>query len=251
MIVVSPTRELALQIFGVARELMANHSQTYGIVIGGANRRAEAEKLAKGVNLIIATPGRLLDHLQNTQGFVYKNLKALVIDEADRILEVGFEDEMRQIIKIVPKGERQTMLFSATQTTKVEDLARISLRPGPLYINVDNTKEYSTVEGLEQGYVICDSNERFLLLFSFLKRNLKKKVIVFLSSCNCVKYHSELLNYIDLPVLDLHGKQKQQKRTNTFFEFCNASQGTLICTDVAARGLDVGEYFAQPFFELD
>ena len=165
---------------------MANHSQTYGIIIGGANRRAEAEKLAKGVNLIIATPGRLLDHLQNTSGFVFKNIKALVIDEADRILEVGFEDEMRQIVKILPKEERQTMLFSATQTTKVEDLARISLRPGPLYINVDHKKEHSTVEGLEQGYVVCDSDKRFLLLFSFLKKNLNKKVIVFFSSCNCV-----------------------------------------------------------------
>ena len=239
VIIVSPTRELALQIFGVARELMAHHSQTYGIVIGGANRRAEAEKLAKGVNLLVATPGRLLDHLQNTQGFVFKNLKALIIDEADRILEIGFEDEMRQIVKSLPKNDRQTMLFSATQTTKVEDLARISLRPGPLYINVDNQKEHSTVEGLEQGYVICDSDFRFLLLFSFLKRNLKKKIIVFFSSCACVSYYSQLLNYIDLPVLDLHGKQKQQKRTNTFFEFCNAKQGTLICTDVAARGLDV------------
>ena len=239
VIVVSPTRELALQIFGVARELMSNHTQTYGIVIGGANRRAEAEKLSKGVNLLVATPGRLLDHLQNTQGFNFRNLRALIIDEADRILEVGFEDEMRQIVKILPKDERQTMLFSATQTTKVEDLARISLRPGPLYINVDHDKDHSTVAGLEQGYVVCDSDKRFLLLFSFLKRNLKKKIIVFFSSCNCVKYHAELLNYIDLPVLDLHGKQKQQKRTNTFFEFCNAKHGTLICTDVAARGLDI------------
>ncbi|TVY13296.1 ATP-dependent RNA helicase HAS1 [Lachnellula arida] len=239
VIVVSPTRELALQIFGVARELMTYHSQTYGILMGGANRRAEAEKLGKGVNLIIATPGRLLDHLQNTQGFVFKNLKALVIDEADRILEIGFEDEMRQIVKILPKDERQSMLFSATQTTKVEDLARISLRPGPLYVNVDHQKEHSTVEGLEQGYVVCDSDKRFLLLFSFLKRNLKKKIIVFFSSCNCVKYHAELLNYIDLPVLDLHGKQKQDKRSRTFFEFCNAKQGVLVCTDVAARGLDI------------
>ncbi|KAI9710663.1 MAG: ATP-dependent RNA helicase [Bogoriella megaspora] len=239
VIVVSPTRELALQIFGVARELMAHHSQTFGIVIGGANRRAEAEKLSKGVNLLIATPGRLLDHLQNTQGFVFKNVKALVIDEADRILEVGFEDEMRQIVKILPKDERQTMLFSATQTTKVEDLARISLRPGPLYINVDHRTEHSTVEGLEQGYVICDSDLRFRLLFTFLKKMQKKKIIVFFSSCNCVKYYSELLNYIDLPVIDLHGKQKQAKRTATFFEFCNAKQGTLICTDVAARGLDI------------
>lgn len=239
VMIVSPTRELALQIFGVARELMAHHSQTYGIVMGGANRRAEAEKLSKGVNLLVATPGRLLDHLQNTPGFIFKNIKAFVIDEADRILEVGFEDEMRQIVKILPKEERQTMLFSATQTTKVEDLARISLRQGPLYINVDHRKEHSTVEGLEQGYVICDSDLRFRLLFTFLKKHTKKKVIVFFSSCNCVKYYAELLNYIDLPVLDLHGKQKQQKRTNTFFEFCNAKQGTLICTDVAARGLDI------------
>ena len=121
VIVITPTRELALQIFGVARELMEFHSQTYGIVIGGANRRQEADKLAKGVNMLIATPGRLLDHLQNTKGFVFKNLKALVIDEADRILEIGFEDEMRQIIKILPNDDRQSMLFSATQTTKVED----------------------------------------------------------------------------------------------------------------------------------
>lgn len=240
VVIISPTRELALQIFGVARELMQFHSQTFGIVIGGANRRQEADKLIKGVNLLVATPGRLLDHLQNTKGFVYKNLKALIIDEADRILEIGFEDEMKQIVKILPsKDERQTMLFSATQTTKVEDLARISLKPGPLYVNVDEKHETSTANGLEQGYVICDSDKRFLLLFSFLKRNRNKKVIVFLSSCNCVKFYGELLNYIDMPVLDLHGKQKQQKRTNTFFEFCNAKQGTLICTDVAARGLDI------------
>ena len=131
------------------------------------------------------------------------------------------------------------MLFSATQTTKVSDLARISLRPGPLYINVDSGKETSTAEGLEQGYVVCDSHQRFLLLFTFLRKNLKKKVIVFFSSCNSVKYYAELLNYIDVPVLDLHGKQKQQKRTNTFFEFCNATTGILLCTDVAARGLDI------------
>ncbi|KAF2873539.1 P-loop containing nucleoside triphosphate hydrolase protein [Massariosphaeria phaeospora] len=237
VVVVTPTRELALQIFGVARELMEKHSQTYGIIMGGANRRAEAEKLQKGVNLIIATPGRFLDHLHNTQGFVYKNLKSLIIDEADRILEVGFEDEMRSIIKILPK-DRQTMLFSATQTTKVEDLARISLKPGPLYINVDYRKEHSTVEGLEQGYVLCDSDVRFRLLFSFLKKHQKKKVIVFFSSCNSVKFYAELLNFIDLPVLDLHGKLKQQARTQKFFEFSNAKHGTLICTDVAARGLD-------------
>ncbi|KAL1411196.1 ATP-dependent RNA helicase [Vanrija albida] len=239
VIIISPTRELALQILGVVKDLMQGHSQTFGIVMGGANRKAEADKLVKGVNLLVATPGRLLDHLQNTKGFVFKNLKALVIDEADRILEVGFEEEMKQIVKILPNDSRQSMLFSATQTTKVTDLARISLRSGPLYINVDEKKDASTAEFLEQGYVVCESDKRFMLLFTFLKRNLKKKVIVFFSSCNSVKYHAELLNYIDVPVLDLHGKQKQQKRTNTFFEFCNAPSGILLCTDVAARGLDI------------
>ena len=104
VIVISPTRELALQIFGVARELLQHHSQTFGIVMGGANRKAEQEKLSKGVNLLLATPGRLLDHLQNTKGFVFKNLKMLIIDEADRILEVGFEEEMHKIISLLPKG---------------------------------------------------------------------------------------------------------------------------------------------------
>ncbi|ETS64507.1 hypothetical protein PaG_00969 [Moesziomyces aphidis] len=238
-IIISPTRELALQIFGVAKELMAHHHQTFGIIMGGANRRAEADKLQKGVNLIVATPGRLLDHLQNTKGFVFSNLKALCIDEADRILEIGFEDEMRQIVNILPNDNRQSMLFSATQTTKVQDLARISLRPGPLYINVHADLAASTVSRLEQGYVVCESDRRFLLLFTFLKKNAGKKIIVFMSSCNSVKYHSDLLNFIDVPVLDLHGKQKQQKRTNTFFEYCNAPSGTLLCTDVAARGLDI------------
>uniref|UniRef100_A0A383VPH8 ATP-dependent RNA helicase n=1 Tax=Tetradesmus obliquus TaxID=3088 RepID=A0A383VPH8_TETOB len=237
-IVIAPTRELALQIYGVARDLMKGHSQTHGLVMGGANRRAEAEKLVKGVNLLVATPGRLLDHLQNTKGFVFRNLACLVIDEADRILEIGFEEEMRQIIKLLPK-ERQTMLFSATQTTKVEDLARLSFKNKPLYVGVDDSRTTSTAEGLEQGYVVVPADKRLLLLFTFLKKNAGKKVMVFFSSCNSVKYHSELFNYIDIPVKDIHGKQKQAKRTSTFFEFCNAEKGILLCTDVAARGLDI------------
>ena len=164
-------------------------------------------------------------------------------------------------IGLLTTDERQSMLFSATQTTKVTDLARISLRPGPIHIDVDKEESTSTVSTLSQGYVVCPPEHRFLLLFTFLKKNLKKKVIVFFSSCNSVKYHSELLNYIDVPVLDLHvsftfyplfwrgnpltpflymqGKQKQQKRTNTFFEFINAESGILLSTDVAARGLDI------------
>ncbi|XP_053733009.1 ATP-dependent RNA helicase DDX18 [Synchiropus splendidus] len=241
VVILSPTRELAMQTYGVLKELMAHHVHTYGLVMGGSNRSAEAQKLANGVNLVVATPGRLLDHLQNTPGFMFKNLQCLIIDEADRILEVGFEEELKQIIKLLPK-RRQTMLFSATQTRKVEDLARISLKKEPLYVGVDDNKDKATVDGLEQGYVVCPSEKRFLLLFTFLKKkNRKKKLMVFFSSCMSVKFHYELLNYIDLPVMAIHGKQKQTKRTTTFFQFCNADSGILLCTDVAARGLDIPE----------
>jgi ATP-dependent RNA helicase DDX18/HAS1 len=237
-LVISPTRELALQIYSVARDLMRGHTQTHGLVMGGANRRAEAERLVKGVNLLVATPGRLLDHLQNTRGFVYRSLAVLVIDEADRILEIGFEEEMRQIVNLLPK-DRQTALFSATQTTRVEDLVRLSFKRPPLYVGVDDAGAESTREGLEQGYCVVPAEQRFLLLFTFLRRNRGKKVMVFFSSCNSVKFHSDLLNYIDMPVAAIHGKQKQAKRTATFFDFSAAEAGVLLCTDVAARGLDI------------
>jgi ATP-dependent RNA helicase DDX18/HAS1 len=236
-ICIAPTRELAMQIYGVLQELcsLGKHSQTYGLIMGGANRKTEADKLGKGVNIIVCTPGRLLDHLQNTRGFNVRNLLALVLDEADRIMEQGFEEDLRAILKCLPK-ERQTMLFSATQTKKVEDLARVSIKTdNSVYVEVDNATDQATTANLEQGYVTCPSEKRFLLLFTFLKKNKNKKIMVFFSSCNSVKFHAELLNYIDIPVMDIHGRQKQVKRTTTFFQFCKCDKGTLLCTDVAAR----------------
>ncbi len=245
IIIISPTRELALQIFGVAKELMAHHSQTFGIIMGGANRKAEETKLVKGVNLLIATPGRLIDHLEvrTHPRIVLGSWSQLFLCTAEsagnegirvpesegahhrrggpysggRIRRANEEDHQYPPQRYVAREHkscsyqlmattegRQSMLFSATQTTKVTDLARMSLRPGPLYIDVDKAEATSTVTTLSQGYVVCPSDRRFLLLFTFLKKNMKKKMIVFFSSCNSVKYHAELLNYIDVPVLDLH-----------------------------------------------
>nr|CAD2176085.1 unnamed protein product [Meloidogyne enterolobii] len=172
----------------------------------------------------------------------------LIVDEADRIFDIGFEQEMHQIVRLLPK-KRQTALFSATCSAKVEELVRAALRTNPLKIGVmeqraesltdSSINDLATREGLEQGYVVCSSEKRFLLLFTFLKKNKSKKIMVFFSSCASVRFHQELLNFIDLPVLSIHGKQKQQKRTCTFFQFCRAKTGTLLCTDVAARGLDI------------
>ncbi|KAK3027430.1 hypothetical protein RJ639_042070, partial [Escallonia herrerae] len=263
VLVLCPTRELAIQTHAVAKDLLKHHAQTLGLVIGGAARRGEADRIVKGVNLLVATPGRLLDHLQNTKGFLYKNLMCLVIDEADRILEENFEEEMKQIIKILPKDSvtkfgleakngaltlmfrnalglaRQKVFFSATQTKKVQDFACLLSLKDPAYIDVDDGRKRVTNEGLQQGYCIVPSDQRLLLLHSFLKRSRAKKVMVFFSSCNSVKFHSELLKYIKLDCYDIHGNQKQQKRTSTFFDFCKAKSGILLCTDVAARGLDI------------
>ncbi|CEF68188.1 Probable ATP-dependent RNA helicase pitchoune [Strongyloides ratti] len=242
VIIISPTRELSLQTYGVLTELLENNSSlSHGLVMGGSNRTTEAQKLEKGVNILVATPGRLLDHLRNTKDFHYKNLKALIIDEADRILDIGFEIEMHSIIKMLPR-KRQTMLFSATHSSKVDELVKEALHSNPIKVGLEEQmywEEHATVEGLEQGYVVAPSEKRFLLLFTFLKKNRNKKVMVFFSSCASVKYHAELLNYIDISVQSIHGKQKQQKRTATFFSFCEASSGILLCTDVAARGLDI------------
>lgn len=235
VLVITPTRELAQQIYDVALKLVSFENRTVALIIGGSNRKFESIKLSKGASVIVATPGRLLDHLINTKGFNTHNLLMLVIDEADQILKIGFEEEMNQILKLLPQ-DRQTVLFSATQTQKVDDLARLSMK-SPVYISTDD--KAGTVGNLEQGYVVCDSDKRFRLLFTFLKKNLGKKIMVFFSSCASVKFHSDLLNYVDLHVLDIHGKQKQQKRTNTYYEFCNIDKGVLLCTDVAARGLDI------------
>ncbi|ESW10343.1 hypothetical protein PHAVU_009G201200 [Phaseolus vulgaris] len=238
VVVICPTRELAIQTHAVAQELLKYHSLTLGLVIGGSGRKGEAERIVKGVNLLVATPGRLLDHLQNTKGFIYKNLECLVIDEADRILEANFEEDMKQIINILPK-KRQTALFSATQTKKVEDLARLSFQTTPIYIDVDDGRKKVTNEGLQQGYVVVPCAKRFVVLYSFLRRYQSKKVMVFFSSCNSVKFHADLLKCTGLDCLNIHGKQKQHARTTTFFNYCKAEKGILLCTDVAARGLDI------------
>ena len=186
-IIISPTRELSLQIYGVLRDLMekAGHAQTHGLVIGGANRKAEVDKLVKGVNILVATPGRLLDHLMNTSGFHFKHLLMLVIDEADRILDIGFEEDLHQIVKLLPK-DRQTLLFSATQTKKVTDLVKLSLRDNPIFVDVEEDERTATVEGLQQGYVICPEARRFQLLYTFLKKNKNKKIMVSNAiSCIC------------------------------------------------------------------
>ena len=241
VIVITPTRELALQIYDVAKELLFLAHKKCGVIIGGGYRKKEASKLIKGVNLLIATPGRLMDHLNNTEGFNCNNLCMLIIDEADAILKNGFEDELLQILNILPK-ERQTMLFSATLTKKIENLGLLSLK-NPIYIKLEINPEgkNNNLQNLEQGYIIVEPDLKFIFLYTFLKKNFSKKIMIFFNSCSEVQFFSQLLNYIGISVLFISGDLKQIERETIYREFFNSEKGFLLCTDVAQRGLDFPE----------
>ena len=235
-LVITPTRELALQLYDLAKMLMNDNGTTCILVIGGGNRKKEAEKLSSGeAKIIICTPGRLIDHMVNTKKFEYNTIKILIIDEADKILKIGFEEELKEIIKLIPKN-RQTLLFSATITPKVEDLITLSVKN---YQNIRIKSDDPTVSTLEQGFLKIDADKKFLFLFTFFKKNKNSKMIVFFATCKEVEFYSSLLNYVDVPVLSITGEYKQQKRSTTFMEFCALDKGILLCTDVAQRGLDI------------
>ena len=235
-LVITPTRELALQLYDLAKSLMNDNGTTCVLVIGGGNRKKEAEKLSSSeARIIICTPGRLIDHMVNTKKFNYNNIKILTIDEADKILKIGFEEELTEIIKLIPKN-RQTLLFSATITPKVEDLITLSVKN---YENIRIKSSDPTVSTLEQGYLIVDADKKFLFLFTFFKKNKNAKILVFFATCKEVEFYSSLFNYVDVPVLSITGEYKQQKRSTTFMEFCSLDKGILLCTDVAQRGLDI------------
>uniref|UniRef100_A0AAV1V4W3 ATP-dependent RNA helicase n=1 Tax=Peronospora matthiolae TaxID=2874970 RepID=A0AAV1V4W3_9STRA len=238
-LVISPTRELALQIFEVLRNVGKAHTFSAGLVIGGKNFREEQLRLVR-MNLLVCTPGRLLQHMEQTPAFDASNLQVLVLDEADRILDLGFQKQLTAILEhLPPAGERQTMLFSATQTKSVKDLAALSLRE-PEYVAVHEHSTNATPKGLTQSYVVTPLERKLDVLLSFIKSHLKQKTIVFLSTCRQVRYVHSVFCKLQpgIPLCALHGKYKQGKRVEVYYEFLNKPAAVLFATDIAARGLD-------------
>ncbi|KAH0551136.1 ATP-dependent RNA helicase dbp4 [Trichoglossum hirsutum] len=237
VLIISPTRELAIQIFDVLRKVGRYHSFAAGLVIGGKSLREEQERLGR-MNILVCTPGRMLQHMDQTASFDVNNLQMLVLDEADRIMDMGFQTTVDAIVEHLPK-ERQTLLFSATQTRKVSDLARLSLRE-PEYVSVHEAASSSTPSTLQQHYVITPLPEKLDTLYSFLRSNIKSKILVFLSSGKQVRFVYESFCHLQpgIPLLHLHGKQKQTARLDVTAKFSAAKYSCLFATDVAARGLD-------------
>uniref|UniRef100_A0A674A736 ATP-dependent RNA helicase n=1 Tax=Salmo trutta TaxID=8032 RepID=A0A674A736_SALTR len=236
-LIISPTRELAYQTFEVLRKVGKNHEFSAGLIIGGKDLKNESEKIHR-TNIIICTPGRLLQHMDETAAFHASDLHMLVLDEADRILDMGFADTINAIVENLPKT-RQTLLFSATQTKSVKDLARLSLKD-PEYVWVHEKAKFSTPATLEQNYVVCELHQKVNMLFSFIRSHLQKKVIVFFACCKEVQYLFRVFCRLrpGMPILALHGKQQQMKRVEVYNDFIKKKNAVLFATDIAARGLD-------------
>ncbi|CAM6084394.1 unnamed protein product [Calypogeia fissa] len=237
-IIISPTRELAFQIFEELRKVGKHHSLSAGLLIGG-RKDVDTEKEHVGrLNILVCTPGRLLQHMDETPSFDASQLQVLVLDEADRILDMGFAGTLNAIVAQLSK-ERQTLLFSATQTRSVQDLARLSL-VDPEYLAVHAESTAATPARLQQTGMIVPLDEKMNMLWSFVKTHLRFKTLVFLSSCKQVKFVHEAFKKMrpGVPVKCLHGRMKQQQRSLVFQSFCETKHSLLFCTDVAARGLD-------------
>ncbi|XP_012533091.1 probable ATP-dependent RNA helicase DDX10 isoform X1 [Monomorium pharaonis] len=236
-LIITPTRELAYQIYETLRKVGQYHDISAGLIIGGKDLKFEKKRMDQ-CNVVICTPGRLLHHMDENPLFDCVNMQILVLDEADRCLDMGFERTMNSIIENLPV-KRQTLLFSATQTKSVKDLARLSLKD-PLYVSVHEHSTHTTPEGLRQSYIVCSLEDKIAMLWSFIRNHTKQKIIVFLSSCKQVKYVYEAFCRLrpGVSLLALYGTLHQMRRMNIYESFCKKQHAVLFATDIAARGLD-------------
>jgi len=237
-VVLAPTRELAFQIHDVFNALGGGIGATCVCIVGGVDMTSQSIALAKIPHIIVSTPGRLVDHLQNTKGFTLRHIKYLILDEADRMLSLDFEEEINQILEVIPDSSqsRKTMLFSATMTSKVQKLQRASLS-NPIRIEVST--KFQTPSTLLQYYMFLPAKYKDCYFTYLVNEFSGKSVLVFVATCNNAQRLALLLRNLGMSAICLHGQMNQSKRLGALHKFKAASRDILICTDVASRGLDI------------
>ncbi|VYS50707.1 unnamed protein product [Arabidopsis thaliana] len=223
-VIISPTRELSAQIHKVAEPFVSTLRNVNSVLlVGGREVEADMNTLEEeGANLLIGTPGRLSDMMKRMEFLDFRNLEILILDEADRLLDMGFQKQVNYIISRLPK-QRRTGLFSATQTQAVADLAKAGLR-NPVRVRSRAESKSKTPSGLYCEYLKCEADQKSSQLVHLLIENKNKKLVVFFMTCACVDYW---------------GLMDQKGRDTALASFTEASSGVLLCTDVAARGLDI------------
>ncbi|CAG7911936.1 unnamed protein product [Brassica rapa] len=248
-VIISPTRELSTQIYNVAQPFVSTLPNVNSVLlVGGRDVRADMKIIEEeGCNLLIGTPGRLSDIMERMDILDFRNLEILILDEADRLLEMGFQKQVNSIISRLPK-QRRTGLFSATQTEGVEELAKAGLR-NPVRVEVRAESKSASLtnskipSGLHLEYLVCEADKKSSQLVDLLVRNKNKKLIVYFMTCASVDYWGLVLSNIpalkSISLIPIHGDMKQNARDKALASFTKASSGVLLCTDVAARGLDI------------
>ncbi|KAG9321177.1 hypothetical protein KVV02_003883 [Mortierella alpina] len=238
VLILCPTRELAIQCHSVAQKLASFTDITFGLCVGGLSRNAQEIQLRTRPDVLIATPGRLIDHILNSRSFTLDHIDILIMDEADRMLEDGFSAELTEIVNACPKS-RQTMLFSATMTDNVDELIRMSLdRPVRLQIDSSN----ATAARLVQEFVRIRQHreeDRPAVLLALCSRTFKRRVIIFFRSKAAAHQMKIIFGLMGLRSAELHGNLTQEQRLASLEEFRDERVDFLLATDLASRGLDI------------
>lgn len=233
-LILTPTRELAMQIKESFRAYGQFLSLKTVVVFGGVKQKSQVEVLARGVDILVATPGRLLDLIEQ-KIINLSHIKFLVLDEADRMLDMGFIKDVKKIIGFVP-NDRQTMLFSATMPSDIQHLANAVLK-NPVRVAV--TPVETTVEAIKQSlYYVSKKNKTNLLLHLLQNKEYSSVLVFSRTKHNANKIAKDLRN-AHVPTLEIHGNKSQGARTEALYQFKNNQIRVLVATDIAARGLDI------------
>ena len=231
-IIITPTRELAEQIAIELRKIAAYKPNLKILTLyGGVPLRAQAESLAKGAHILIGTPGRIQDHLAK-ETLTLENIKTLVLDEADRMLDMGFYDEIVKIGSNMPKS-KQTLLFSATFPPPIEKLAKALLKQ-PLTIKVD-----TIIQSTKIDEIVYETADKFKTLITLIQSYKPESLLIFCNTKTEVISLAENLHKQHHSVIDIHGDLDQKERNESMIVFSNGSKRILVATDVASRGLDI------------
>ncbi|KAF8633063.1 hypothetical protein AX15_001538 [Amanita polypyramis BW_CC] len=233
--VLAPTRELAFQISQQFEALGSTMGVRCAVIVGGVREVDQAVALAKRPHVVVATPGRLEWHLENTKGFSLRGIKFLVLDEADRLLDMDFGPVIDKILKVLPK-ERTTYLFSATMTTKVTKLQRASLT-NPVKVEV--SAKYQTVSTLLQYYLLMPLKEKDVNLIYLANSLAQNTMIIFTRTVHDASRLAIILRILGFAAVPLHGQLSQSQRLGALAKFKSGDRKILVATDVASRGLDI------------
>ena len=238
VVVLTPTRELAIQCHAVATKLASNTDIKFCLAVGGLSLKVQESELRLRPDVIIATPGRFIDHMRNSASFAIDTVEILVLDEADRMLDDGFADELNEILTTIPKS-RQTMLFSATMTSSVDRLIRVGMDK-PVRIQADAQKK--TVTTLVQEFVRLRpgrEEKRMGYLAHLCKTLYTEKVIIFFRQKTTAHRTRIVFGLLGLSCAELHGSMNQAQRIASVENFRDGKVSFLLATDLASRGLDI------------